>query len=565
MGRRIASERPPGSEERSADRIAVEVLDALPEPVLVCDAGLRVRLLNAGGRQLLGIAAPPAPGTELGELLAGSPLLPGAAIRYLQRAAAAAIGGRKRREFGFRAAPGLRFRLSLTEGGLLLVRPRRAAPERRGTRPGTDPLTGLPDRRSFLTRLGSALDQPSGFAVLTFNLCGFRAVNDALGHRIGDRLLRGSAARLRNGVRTGDVVARIGADEFAVLQPGVNDPDRTETLVRRLLESLAEPSLVGGQQVTLAGRAGYAMAPEDGDDAALLLRRAGLALAESRPDGRSALRRFEPAMEARAQARHDMLSGLQDALARREFLLHYQPQVNLAQGGLMGFEALLRWQHPQRGLVPPGAFIPLAEERGLMGPIGEWVLQAACREAAGWPESLTVSVNVAAVQFEGGRLPAIVRDALQAAGLPGWRLEIEITESVVLSEAHATRAQIDAIRELGVRIAVDDFGTGYSSLAQLRNFPFDRLKIDRSFVRDLPEGHDATAIIRAVAELGTALGLATTAEGVENELQRDGLIAMGCTAAQGFFYGRPEPPAAVPEFLARLGVAGSAALATAAE
>jgi EAL domain-containing protein (putative c-di-GMP-specific phosphodiesterase class I) len=190
-----------------------------------------------------------------------------------------------------------------------------------------------------------------------------------------------------------------------------------------------------------------------------------------------------------------------------------------------------------------------------MGPIGEWVLHAACQEAASWPAALMVSVNVAAVQFESGRLPAIVQEALQAAGLPGWRLEIEITESIVLSQAHATRAQIDAIRGLGVRIAVDDFGTGYSSLAQLRSFPFDRLKIDRSFVRDLPDGQDATAIIRAVAELGTALGLATTAEGVENEIQRDRLRAMGYTAAQGFFYGRPEPPASVPDFLARLGTA----------
>lgn len=307
--------------------------------------------------------------------------------------------------------------------------------------------------------------------------------------------------------------------------------------------------------VTLCARAGYAMAPEDGDEAALLLRRAGLALADSKAEGCARPCRFDPGMEARAQARHDMVSGLQDALTRREFLLHYQPQINLATGGLTGFEALLRWQHPLRGLLPPGAFIPFAEERRLMGPIGEWVLHTACQEAASWPSALTVSVNVAAVQFESGRLPAIVQEALQAADLPGWRLEIEITESIVLSQAHATRAQIDVIRALGVRIAVDDFGTGYSSLAQLRSFPFDRLKIDRSFVRDLPDGQDATAIIRAVAELGTALGLATTAEGVENEAQRDRLRAMGYTAAQGFFYGRPEPPASVPGFLERLGTA----------
>lgn len=558
MTRRQASEPSPDPASRADGAVALEVLEALPDPLLVCDAALRVRVLNAGARQLLGLEPMPSAGIGLGDLLAGSQRFSPAAIRHLQRAAAAGIGGRRRPEFGFRSAPGLRFRISLTEGGLLLIRPRQAPAERRGLRPGIDALTGLPDRRAFLGRLGTALSEQhagAGFAVLTFDLCGFRAVNDALGHRVGDRLLRSCAARLRDGVRTGDMVARIGADEFAVLQAGVIDPQRAETLVRRLLERLGAPSAAGGQMVTLGARAGYAMAPEDGDEAAQLLRHASLALAESKAEGRGGLRRFDPGMEARAQARHDMVSGLQDALARREFLLHYQPQVNLATGGLTGFEALLRWQHPLRGLVPPGAFIPLAEERGLMGPIGEWVLQAACREAATWPPALTVSVNVAAVQFEDGRLPAIVQEALQAAGLPGWRLEIEITESIVLSQAHTTRAQIDAIRGLGVRVAVDDFGTGYSSLAQLRNFPFDRLKIDRSFVRDLPEGHDATAIIRAVAELGTALGLATTAEGVENELQRDGLRAMGYTAAQGFFYGRPEPATSVPDFLERLGTA----------
>jgi diguanylate cyclase (GGDEF)-like protein len=336
---RQASEPSPDPVNRADGEVALEVLEALPDPLLVCNSALRVRLLNAGARELLGLGPILSAGIGLGDLLAGSRRFSPVAVRHLQRAAAAGIGGRKRPEFGFSSAPGLRFRMSLSESGLLLIRPRPAAAERRGVRPRIDALTGLPDRRAFLGRLGAALSEHhagAGFAVLTFDLCGFRAVNDALGHRAGDRLLRSCAARLRDGVRAGDVVARIGADEFAVLQAGAVDPQRVEILARRLLERLAEPSVAGGQMVTLCARAGYAMAPEDGDEAALLLRRAGLALAESKTEGCAGPCRFDPGMEARVQARHDMISGLQDALARREFLLHYQPQINLATGGLTG-------------------------------------------------------------------------------------------------------------------------------------------------------------------------------------------------------------------------------------
>jgi len=537
---------------------ALETMRALPEPVILCDRSLNLLMVNAGAAALLGLTTPPVIGAGIASLLAASSCFTPAAAKQLQRAMLVAVQGGACGEIVLRGAPSLACHLTLLPGGVLLLRPRYAD----ATAPAAsiDALTGLPDRQNFLARLDDALragrNRPC--AITLFDFRSFRSVNDGLGHAAGDALLREAARRLKDGLRANDLVARIGADEFAVLQPGVDSAALADRVARRLVARLSEPMQLGGAPLVIVARAGIALAPEDGREAAHLLHCAGLALAEAKMDGQGGPRRFEPMMEQRARTRHAIASGLRDALARREFILHYQPLMDLASERVTGFEALIRWNHPERGMIPPMAFIPVAEERGMITAIGEWVLRTACLEAAGWPLPMIVAVNVAVAQFASGRLAAIVREALAASGLPGWRLEIEITESVALAQTAAVRSQIDAIRAMGVRIAVDDFGTGYSSLAQLRNLPFDRLKIDRSFVRELPAGPESVAIIRAVTELGSALGLAITAEGVETEEQRDGLKAMGCTAAQGFYYGRPEPASSIPGTMARLGAAEAA-------
>lgn len=535
---------------------ALETVRALPEPVILCDRSLRVLMANDGAAGALALDAVPQSHADLADVLAISPHFKPAAARLLLRAMTAVLEGGEGGEWTSRGAPSLACHLALLPGGVLLLRPR-VVQTPMAPPAGCDPLTGLDDRQGFLAKADTILRdrRRRTCAVVIFDFRSFRSLNDGLGHAVGDAVLREAALRLKDGLRAQDLIARIGADEFAVMQVGVESPAMAERVARRLAARLSEPMQLMGQSVVMAAHAGLALAPDDGAEAAPLLRCAGLALAEVKIRGAGAIRRFDPGMEQRARDRHDIAAGLLDALEAGQFVLHYQPLMDLATERVTGFEALIRWMHPDRGMIPPMAFIPVAEERGLIGAIGGWVLRTACMEAAGWPTPMTVSVNVAVAQFATGRLAAEVRKALEASGLPGWRLEIEITESVALAQTAAVRTQIDAIRALGVRIAVDDFGTGYSSLAQLRNLPFDRLKIDRSFVGELPGGLESLAIIRAVAELGSALGLQITAEGVETVEQRDGLKAMGCTAAQGFYYGRPEPASSVPEVLARLGAA----------
>lgn len=535
---------------------ALETVRALPEPVILCDRSLRVLMANVGAAGTLALGTVPLTGADMRQVLTTSPHFTAAAAKLLLRAMTAVLDGGEGGEWTSRGAPSLACHLALLPGDVLLLRPRLLqmpmAPP-----PGCDPLTGLDDRQCFLAKVDTILRdrRRRTCAVVIFDLRRFRLLNDGLGHAVGDAVLREAACRLKDGLRGQDLVARIGTDEFAVMQVGVESLAIAERVAERLAARLSEPMQVIGQSVVVTAHAGLALAPEDGTEAVPLLRRAGLALAEVKMEETVSIRRFDPGMEQRARDRHDIASGLLDALDEGQFVLHYQPLMDLATERVTGFEALIRWMHPDRGMIPPMAFIPVAEERGLIGAIGGWVLRTACLEAAGWPAPMTVSVNVAVAQFANGRLAAEVQKALEAAGLPGSRLEIEITESVALAQTAAVRTQIEAIRALGVRIAVDDFGTGYSSLAQLRNLPFDRLKIDRSFVGELPAGVAPLAIIRAVAELGSALGLQITAEGVETVEQRDGLKAMGCTAAQGFYYGRPEPASSVPEVLARLGVA----------
>lgn len=412
-----------------------------------------------------------------------------------------------------------------------------------------DELTGLANRRTFRDCLAAALENGAP-AVVMVDLDRFKPVNDSLGHPVGDALLCIVAQRLRSAVREEDVVARLGGDEFAVL---LRVGATAERLAERIVDLLGRPYLVDGHLVTISASVGVAAGPRDGADATTLIRNADLALLDAKGAGRRTVRVFRTALCERAQARVAMEAELRRAIALRQLEVHYQPQVNLGSGRLVGFEALVRWRHPERGLVPPGEFIPLAEEIGYIVPLGEWVLRAACQEAAGWEGDLTVAVNVSALQLEdGARLLRAVAAALEATGLPGARLEIEITESALArNEGHAAQV-LHALRALGVRVSMDDFGNGYSSLSQLRSFPFDKLKLDRSFVANLSESEEAAALVRAIASLGASLGMTTTAEGVETDEQAGLIRANGYTDMQGYLISRPVQAGDVPALIRRL-------------
>jgi|BEDMetMinimDraft_2_1075160.scaffolds.fasta_scaffold00706_5 diguanylate cyclase (GGDEF)-like protein len=415
-----------------------------------------------------------------------------------------------------------------------------------------DPVTGLPNRRTFQLALQRAFtDQAGSAALLILDIDRFKTINDSLGHAIGDALLGLVAQRLRGGLRPADHLARLGGDEFAVL---LRPAEAGAVLAERLLGLLAEPYLVKGHAVTAGVSIGLAVAPEDADTPDLLLKRAELALYAAKEEGRGRLRRFDPEMDKRAEARLALETDLRQALAFGQFELHYQPLLDLETRSLAGFEALLRWPHPSRGMVSPAEFIPLAEEIGLIVPLGEWVLREACRTARTWPRDLSVAVNVSARQFaDGPRLVRAVRHALTEAELPGERLEIEITESVFLANAPDTLSTLHQLRALGIRIAMDDFGTGYSSLSQLRSFPFDKIKIDRFFLSRLESGEgDNLAVVRAIASLGRTLGMVVTAEGVETERQAELVRESGGHQIQGYWISRPLPASALPALFQKL-------------
>jgi predicted signal transduction protein with EAL and GGDEF domain len=346
-------------------------------------------------------------------------------------------------------------------------------------------------------------------------------------------------------------VARLGGDEFAIIQDSVRDEEQASDLAKRIAEVIGAPFQVEGHDVTVSASIGIAMAPRDGADSDTLLKFADMALYAAKTDGRRTYRFFEAEMNARLHARRAMETDLRLAFARNEFELYYQPTIDVATARIVGFEALLRWHHPTQGVIPPGEFITLAESIGLIVPLGEWVLRQACDEAARWPGELTVAVNLSPLQFKNANLVQTVTAALAAAGLPPRRLELEITESVLLQENENNPATLHRLRDLGVRIALDDFGTGYSSLSYLRVFPFDRIKIDGSFVKELPHNIECVSIVRAMADLARGLQMATTAEGVETPEQLEALRAYGCTAAQGYLFSRPLPAADVRELLAR--------------
>ncbi len=405
-----------------------------------------------------------------------------------------------------------------------------------------DALTDLPNRLLLRDRLAHAvaeLPRDRRLAVLYLDLDHFKGVNDTLGHQVGDELLKTVAARLRDCVRDVDTVARVGGDEFAIIHTGVEQPNDAAMLARRICEAVKEPCDLHGHAVIVDTSIGIALAPGDGTDPTELLKNADMALYRAKADGRGTYRFFEPAMDARMKTRRTLELALRMALANGEFELYYQPLVSLDDRRITCCEALIRWRHPERGLIPPGEFIPIAEEIGLIVPLGEWVLRQACADAMGWPADVKVAVNLSPIQVMNQNLVAVVVGALATAGLSANRLELEITESVLMQNSETTLATLHRLRELGVKISMDDFGTGYSSLSYLRSFPFDKIKIDRCFISGLATGDDSVAIVLAIAGLAKHLGIATTAEGVETRQQLQQVKALGCSEMQGFVFSPP--------------------------
>jgi diguanylate cyclase (GGDEF)-like protein len=414
-----------------------------------------------------------------------------------------------------------------------------------------DALTDLPNRALFHERLRQELAQATverQLAVLYIDIDEFKSVNDSLGHMIGDELLKSVAQRLGACIESSDFVARLGGDEFAIVKTAVKDPADVADLATRALETIRAPYDCLGHQVTSDASIGVAIAPQHGTDLDQILKNADMAMYAAKSAGRRTWRFFEPSMDAHVRARRQLETDLRRTIADEALEVYYQPCLNLQSNRVTGCEALVRWRHPERGMVSPAEFIPIAEETGLINEIGEWVLIKACEEAATWPDAINVAVNVSPVQFRSGTLALKIIAALAASGLPAHRLELEITEAVLIRDDDAALEILHQLRAIGVRIALDDFGTGYSSLSYLQRFPFDKIKIDRCFVNDLAEA-GGSSIVQAVVNIAAARHMATTAEGVETKRQQELLRGLGCTEMQGYLFSAPKPAEEVRRIL----------------
>ena len=443
------------------------------------------------------------------------------------------------------------------------ITPNRQAQEAVVRLTSEDGLTGLANRRHFgeevdrmvqrlrASKAAEADDQ--GFALLCLDIDWFKAVNDTAGHWIGDALLQGVAQRLKSTVRAGNLVARLGGDEFGVLIPNTCSTEQPEALAVRLSDILSQPYDIGGQHIRISVSIGIALAPHDGTDPELLLRASDMALYAAKAAGRATYRFFHKSMAEQLRQRRQLELDLRNAIDNDELALHYQPVFETATKKITGFEALMRWDHPLRGMVPPSEFIPIAEETGLIVSLGSWALRKACDQATKWPERLTVAVNVSPMQFRTGNLVATVSTILHETGLAPSRLYLEITETILMHNSESTIQVLNQLRELGVRISMDDFGTGYSSLSYLRTFPLDKIKIDRAFVKDLGVASASDVIIRSIIDIATTLNMTTTAEGVETREQFERLAALGCTEAQGYYLGKAVPSAQLAEVIAKWG------------
>jgi diguanylate cyclase (GGDEF)-like protein/PAS domain S-box-containing protein len=411
-----------------------------------------------------------------------------------------------------------------------------------------DPLTDLPNRVLFHEQMQRELQKVSRgeqFALLYIDVDEFKGINDSLGHHVGDELLKAVAARLRGCIRDGDLIARLGGDEFAVIQTSVKGVNDVLDFVTRIREAVRQPFQCLGHHLSSDASIGIALAPQDGTDLEQLIKNADLAMYGAKADGRRSYRFFEPAMDAAAKARLALEQDLRHALTNGSFELHYQPLVDLRTDQVTGCEALVRWRHPERGMISPATFIPVAEDTGLIVELGEWVLRTACTEAANWPEHVRLAVNVSPVQLREPTLALKIASALAASGLPADRLEIEITEAVLIGDDATALAILHELRAIGVRIALDDFGTGYSSLSYLKRFPFDKIKIDRCFITDIAEANGSSVIVQAVVNIAASCNMTTVAEGVETAQQKELLRALGCTQMQGFLFSGAKPSAEV--------------------
>ncbi|WP_158807463.1 EAL domain-containing protein [Beijerinckia sp. L45] len=530
-------------------------LNGVPAAIFTFDQSLNLIFANDRVTTLLG-AAPEqlAECSTVFDLLAACKGLDYVTAQRVGGAVLAATASNEPRHPPIALSPGdakTAFNLQISKSGsdhwMVLfedVTARRAAESEAIPQTLRDPLTGLPNRKHLNDRIADVVATVIGRTqvwMILVDLDRFKTVNDTLGHPIGDAVLKIVGRRLTSAMRDSDEVARLGGDEFALLIRGRPEPEAVATVARRLIDVLGRPYLIEGHLIHIGASLGIASS-QDISEHDHLFKNADLALYAAKKAGRNTFSFFDPAMEARAHKRRAMEIDLRKAIALRQFELHYQPQIDLDLNTITGFEALVRWRHPEHGLVPPNDFIPLAEEIGLIVAIGEWVLREACRDAVHWPESISVAVNVSPCQFENAAaLVTSIEKALKASGLPGNRLEVEITESVLLRKESAVLSALHAMRALGVRIAMDDFGTGYSSLSQLSSFPFDKIKIDRSFVTSKGDCKDQNAIVRAITALGISLGMATIAEGVETSEELARIRANGCTSVQGYHFSRPLP------------------------
>jgi diguanylate cyclase (GGDEF)-like protein len=520
----------------SVGDLALSVLTNLRQAVVVLDGDNAILLSNPNFDTMFGAAADLAALHECRDRFAEACAADGAALQVIGR------------EVVVRQA-------SLPEGLLVTVddvtdqfaEKAHAIEEAR-----TDTLTLLGNRLMLRERLAEMLAKRGDgevVAVLAIDLDRFKAVNDSLGHHVGDALLRVVAERIRSAIGRDDLAARFGGDEFCVVQAGQAQPHAAAQLAKRLVDLIGRSYLLEGYLINIGASVGVALSPADGDDDNTILKNADLALYRAKQEGRGRYSFFESVMDDEMQARRNLEIELRRALALREFSLVYQPQYNFESQEITGFEALLRWNSASRGMVSPAEFIPLAEETGLIVQIGEWVLRTACREAASWDKPLGIAVNVSAIQVGTNKLVSTVLSALAESGLAPTRLELEITESVLIGDHRSALEVLQSIRAVGVRVSMDDFGTGYSSLSYLRSFPFDKIKIDQSFVRASLDDPGSMAIVRAIAALGHSLGMTTTAEGVETEEQLARILADGCTDVQGYLISRPLPPENIAKFL----------------
>ena len=546
---------------RKEEQMLQTVLDNMSQGVVMFDSQMQLIFCNQRYVEMYGLSADVAqPGCPLRALIehrVASGSFAGDPIEYIAGLTETLAAGETMQQT-VTLADGRAFSVvnkPIAGGGWLSthedVTERQRSEERIAHMARHDALTDLPNRTMMREHLEHELKRVKRgecLAVLCLDLDQFKSVNDALGHPIGDELLKLVGERLRGCTREPDTVARLGGDEFAIIMTQMQQPTDAAALSKRIRDSIIKPYQIDGHQIVTDISIGISVAPIDALDAEMLMRNADMALYGAKADGRGTYRFFEPEMNTRMKARRELEMDLRNALAGRKFELHYQPLVNLETKEVNAFEALLRWNHPVRGIISPADFIPIAEETGLIVPLGEWVLKTACAEAANWPDHIKIAVNLSPAQLNNRNLLAVVAEAIEQSGMSPHKLQLEITETVLLQNTFSTLSTLHELRKLGVQIALDDFGTGYSSLSYLRSFPFDKIKIDRSFIQDLSNGSEPVAIVHAVANLAKCLNMTSTAEGVETQQQLDTLKAIGCTEMQGYLFSKARPAKEIRQF-----------------